>query len=87
VGVRVTALAIEATKDHLRTMFGAVLHKMLLALGLRKVPPAVREPSSSADDDFVARYGLSYGEAGDPISKEARFEAERQKSFRGQRRR
>jgi len=63
-------------------MFAAVFHKMLVALGLRKVPTPLHEPSSPAAKDFVARYGLSYGEAADPISKEVRFEAERQKNFR-----
>jgi hypothetical protein len=60
-------------------MLGAVFHKMLMALGLRKPPP--RELAAPVEDDFVARNGLSYGEASDPISKEAHFEVERQKSM------
>lgn len=67
-------------------MIGAVFHKMLLALGLRKSPLAVYQPRPPSEDDFVARHGLSYGEAADPISKEARFEAERLKSTRVPRR-
>jgi hypothetical protein len=63
-------------------MFGVAFNKMLLALGLKKAPPAPSATALSAEDDFVARYGLSYGEAADPLSKEARFEAERQKNFR-----
>jgi hypothetical protein len=34
-------------------------------------------------DDIVARNGLSYGPASDPISNEARVELERQKSWLG----
>ena len=60
-------------------MLGEIFDKFLIALGVRKTP--LRESAASNDDDFVARHGLSYGEAADPISKEARFEAERQKSF------
>jgi hypothetical protein len=62
-------------------MFGAVFHKMLIALGLRKAPQR-RDPAPAGKDDFVARYGLSYGESPDLMSDEARFEAERQKNFR-----
>lgn len=62
-------------------MLGGIFHRTLIALGLRKPQPPRAAPSPP-EDDFVARHGLSYGEAAYPISKEARFEAERQKNFR-----
>jgi hypothetical protein len=53
-----------------------------MALGLHKVSPTARAQNETADDDFVARHGLSYGETRDPISKEAHLEVERLKSVR-----
>jgi hypothetical protein len=65
-------------------MLDALLHNLLVALGLRKAPSS---PSTApSEDDFVARYGLSYGEAADPISKEAHLEIERLKSIKPRRR-
>ena len=66
-------------------MLGRIFYKMLTALSLRRSPPP-RESTLPADDDFVARYGLSYGKAGDPISKEAHQEIERLKTVRMPRR-
>ena len=63
-------------------MLGAVLRKVLIGIGVRKAPPAPRPATIAEDNDLVARYGLSYGEAADPISNEVRFEAERQRGFR-----
>jgi hypothetical protein len=77
---------MRAIKDHLREMLGAFFEKMLIALGVRKASPTPRVASEPADDDFVARHGLSYGEAADPISKEAHFEVERLKSIKPHRR-
>jgi hypothetical protein len=62
-------------------MFGAVLQRMLLALGFRKAPPA-RNAALPADDDFVARHGLSYGDAPEPLTDEARTYIDRQRTFR-----
>jgi hypothetical protein len=62
-------------------MIGPVFNKILLALGVRKAPPALRDSATAHDDDFVARHGLSYGEAADPISKEGHLQIERLKSL------
>jgi len=61
-------------------MLGEIFHKMLVSLGLRKAQS--RDAAASTKDDFVARYGLSHEEPPDPLSKEVRFETERQKGFR-----
>jgi len=63
-------------------MPGGIVHKLLIALGLKKAPRAPRGITPADKDDFVARHGLSYGESPDLLSDEARFEAERQKNFR-----
>ena len=64
-------------------MLGGLIHKLLIHFGLRKAPTPTPSPPA---DDFVARHGLSYGEASDPISKEAHFEIERLKSLPRRRR-
>jgi hypothetical protein len=56
--------------------------KIGISLGLRKAPPTPRVATPPADDDFVARYGLSYGAAPNLMSDEARFEEERLKTIR-----
>ena len=64
-------------------MIGAVVSRfsnLCIRLGLRKARP-VSAPIAPATDDFVARHGLSYGEAADPISKEAHFQIERLKCW------
>jgi hypothetical protein len=61
-------------------MLGVIFDKALIALGLRKAEP--RKAARPAEDDFVARHGLSYGEGADPISKDAHLEVERLKSIR-----
>jgi hypothetical protein len=62
-------------------MPGALLHRLLMALGRKQATP-LREAAAPAEDDFVARHGLSYAEAADPISKEAHLEIERLKSVK-----
>jgi len=62
-------------------MFGTAIQKALIAWGLKAVRTPKRIPLP-VEDDFVARYGLSYGDLSDPVSDEARVEAERQKNFR-----
>jgi hypothetical protein len=63
-------------------MFGAILHNMLLAIGLKKAPPASPEATPPVSDDFVARHGLSYGEAPEPLPEEASSYIQRLKTFR-----
>jgi hypothetical protein len=74
-------LATTDASPHLLAMLGILFHRKLIALGLLKPWPR-RETAEPAQDDFVARHGLSYGESPDLLSDEARFEAERQKNFR-----
>jgi hypothetical protein len=62
-------------------MLGVIFHKMLLALGLKKAPP-VRDPLPAAPEDFIARHGLSYGEAPEPLPEEASSYIQRLKTFR-----
>jgi hypothetical protein len=66
-------------------MFGEMLRKVFLVLGFKKAAP-VHPSTASEKDDFVAHHGLSYGEAADPISREAHFEVERLKSIKPPRR-
>ncbi len=63
----------------------ALLQRILMALGLKQAAPQ-RKPAAPAEDDFVARHGLSYAEAADPISKEVHLEIERLKSVKPPRR-
>jgi hypothetical protein len=61
-------------------MFGAIIHKLLIKLGLKKnLAACVPTPPQ---DDFVARHGLSYGERPEPLTDEARTYIERLKTFR-----
>jgi len=84
VGCESLPLGAEGDQSHIKEMLTAIFHKALIALGLSKAPP--RKSSAPDEEDFVARHGLSYGEAADPISKEAHFEVERLKSVKPSRR-
>ena len=67
-------------------MIGVIFGRMLVSLGLKKAPPAPRQSVPPAKDDFIARYGLSYGESPDLMTEEQRIEVERLKTVRPPRR-